>query len=235
MLRADSGHDQAESVKSLHENDHPVAKGYSSNFSDPPGFRPKPSRLPRPRASLPKASQRRATYHAPPSVAQPLPTTSHPAKVTESNSASEKEDAQELHRTGFVRKDRWEELFRPDDIIVTNDNDQPRAYVVTFAPWLDMKALTLHCWSWEFDGQFYKRQTALEIPWPSDEEVIGITELRAYPLVYDKTDLDERLRKRGTKFWGCRERRLVGYQIPLQDTEEQTVCLCLTSFLLIEC
>lgn len=69
----------------------------------------------------------------------------------------------------------------------------------------------IEAWSWSFDGEF-RRATAvldLKITAPTDRSRVPITSLEVFPLKYDETGLEARLKKRGEIFWKCRKRYLV--------------------------
>jgi hypothetical protein len=139
--------------------------------------------------------------------------------------AAEYEEAELLFRKGIASRMHWAKLFRPNEVVVTMENEQPRAYLSTVCPSPDSNTLVLQCWSWEFDGRFWRNQTDLRIQWPSYADTVSITQLGAYPLRFDQTGLEERLKRRGTEFWSCRKRKLISYDVPLHGMELQIVGL----------
>ncbi|KAJ6205482.1 AAA family ATPase [Bipolaris maydis] len=70
---------------------------------------------------------------------------------------------------------------------------------------------TIEAWSWSFDGEFKKTTQVLRLKIAARTERvrIPITSLEIFPLKYDDTGLEARLKKRGEIFWKCRERYLV--------------------------
>ncbi|KAK0724042.1 hypothetical protein B0H67DRAFT_679768 [Lasiosphaeris hirsuta] len=70
-------------------------------------------------------------------------------------------------------------------------------------------------WGFEYDGQFYRRYSTQTIKLTAQDaqSEVSINKLKVYPIHYaDKSGAVERLKSRGTKFWTCRNRRLVAYE-----------------------
>ncbi len=132
-------------------------------------------------------------------------------------------EADALFKQGRVTREHWTKLFRPDEVVVTMENGHQVGLVSLSCPVLKDNHLSLHCWSWSFEGTFFRREVELTIPWPSKSEPIDITDLDVYPLKYAKGGLEDRLRSRGERFWACRDRRYVSYEVPLQGMEVQIV------------
>lgn len=121
-------------------------------------------------------------------------------------------EAKKLFSEGIVNSHHLSKLFRPDDIVITTQNGHPRAYVST--GWLQQESdysPSLNCWSWEFDGNFYKEKVELFVKMSPSETPTPINDLNIYPLRLDQTGLAERLRSRGMQYWSCRDKRYVSY------------------------
>lgn len=134
-----------------------------------------------------------------------------------------------LFENGIASRDRWTSLFHPNDIIVTLEKDQPLAYLLETSPRIVGRSLVLNLWSWGFDGHFYKQSKEFQFHWPSSSDTIPISELQAYPLRYNRTGLEKRLRRRGRIFWTCRWKRFVSYDVPHQGLEVQQVSLTIVA------
>jgi hypothetical protein len=142
--------------------------------------------------------------------------------------AKEYAEAEALFQKGLVSRKHWAKLFRPDEIVITMVNGEPVAHLTISSPIEDPIQLDLQCWSWQFDGKFFRKSSQLKIPWPSPRsDTVEISDLPAYPLRLDTTGLEHRLRRRGHIFWSCRKRKYVSYDVSLQGMEVQLVRLLL--------
>jgi hypothetical protein len=137
----------------------------------------------------------------------------------------EYQEVDDLFESGLVNQYHIPKLFGPNEIVVTLVNSQPSAYISEICPALEDGHLKLNCWSWDFDGLFRKEKSGLSVPWPQDSDTVPISSLRVYPLRYDRSGLEERLRNRGKQFWSCRKRNFVGYESPNPTFEVQAVRL----------
>ncbi|EUC27844.1 hypothetical protein COCCADRAFT_110654 [Bipolaris zeicola 26-R-13] len=115
-------------------------------------------------------------------------------------------------------------LIRPGDVLVSRKDENIDAYIIkTWPKFLEPRSpqdknidaqdylWNIEAWSWSFDGEF-RRATAvldLKITAPTDRSRVPITSLEVFPLKYDETGLEARLKKRGEIFWKCRKRYLV--------------------------
>jgi hypothetical protein len=135
--------------------------------------------------------------------------------INESQGADfEKADA--AFASGNVHLQYFTKLFRPNELIVTIQDGYPRGYTAERSSWFDRHILRLECWSWAYDGSFRKAETKMFVPWPSpDVPSVPLNSLAAWPLRLDRSDLSQRLYKRGLDFWSCRHRRLVSYVAPV--------------------
>lgn len=155
-----------------------------------------------------------------------------------SSHGSEYEEADALFRRGMVSKLHFSKMFGPNEVIVTVRNDQPLAFVSRKCPIAQNDPLELDCWSWSFDGVFRRQTSPVRVDWPaSSSAIIPISALKTYPLRFDTSGLEQRLRKRGRTFWECRERKFVSYESPKPSFEVQVVrlptCCSLVSVKLI--
>ena len=126
-----------------------------------------------------------------------------------------------MFESGVVHRDLFSKLFRPNDMVVTMQEGHPRAYLAEKIyvndrrSALDRQSITLDCWTWDFDGSFRKKTSQLQVPWPPyNPPTVPITGLPAWPLRLDKSNMRERLEKRGRYFWQCRYKQLVSYSAP---------------------
>jgi hypothetical protein len=133
------------------------------------------------------------------------------------------DEAAALFEAGLVNRKHWAKLFRADEIVVTIKEGQPRAMTMTSSPLHHDDTLALQCWSWEFDGSFFRKDSTTTNVWPSRSDCIAITEVPIYPLGYAAEGLEKRLRSRGRKFWACRKRNYISYDVPLQGLAVQIV------------
>jgi hypothetical protein len=142
--------------------------------------------------------------------------------VTE-RSTSDFNELASLAETGVTNRRHWAMLFRPGDIVTTMEDGHSRAFTVISPPQLDGDALKIACWSWEFDGTFFRYPITLRNEWPSRAKQVAITSLPIYPLRYDTKEVEEKLRARGRIFWSCRNRKYVSYKTPHQEHGPQLV------------
>ncbi|OAG37479.1 hypothetical protein AYO21_08333 [Fonsecaea monophora] len=125
---------------------------------------------------------------------------------------------------GKVHRDTFGKLFAPNELIVTIEEDHPRAYITETVKLSSKFDITLSCWTWYFDGSFKKHNATITVPWPStNPDELQISSLSTFPLRLDKTGLRERLVARGRKFWSCRHQRLVSYNAPFPTIFELQV------------
>ncbi|OCL15053.1 P-loop containing nucleoside triphosphate hydrolase protein [Glonium stellatum] len=138
---------------------------------------------------------------------------------------TEYQEADNLFRSGRVNQHHFPKLFRSNEIVVTLADNQPLAYASQACPTIEDGHFKLDCWFWDFDGLFRKDKTALSMQWLHGSDTVPISSLDVYPLRYDDSGLEERLRSRGTQFWACRKRKFVSYQPPNPTFEVQATNL----------
>jgi len=125
---------------------------------------------------------------------------------------------------GQISKKHLSKLFDSGDILVQKNKGQPIAYQLqSFGVDHSDSSIKLHCISWSYDEVFKQESRTHTIQWPSKTDTLAITELDIFPLRYDRSGLEERLRVRGRQFWECRKRAFVGYESPNPRFEMQSV------------
>lgn len=137
--------------------------------------------------------------------------------------AADYEDLARLSAAGFVSQKHWRMLFRPDDTVVTIQDGHIRGFIMKYCRLRNQNTLELDCWSWEYDGNFFREPITIQILWPSQSKQVAITDLSVYPICYAAEEMQLKLRKRGHTFWGCRRRKYVNYDVPLQGLGSQLV------------
>lgn len=146
------------------------------------------------------------------------------------------DEADDLFSCDVVTKSHIHKLFGPNDIIVTTENGQSRAYIVENCPISITFPLELDCWSWEFDGLFRKERVKISVDWPSSsEETVPITTLTVYSLRFDRSGLADHLRKRVDIFWSCRYKNLISYNPISPRWQMPAVGIFLPLFILSGC
>lgn len=134
------------------------------------------------------------------------------------------QDATALFERGMVTLSQLPKLFRANDIVVSLEEGQPRAYRTTDSPTVRETSIFVPCTAWNFDGVFKRTSYSFTVVWPLDEEgEIPIASLGTYPLRYDQNGLREKLLKRGVEFWSCRKRRFISYASPRRTFEIRVV------------
>ena len=126
--------------------------------------------------------------------------------------STEYQEAEEQFHAGIVHRRHWTKLYRPNDIVVTVVDGEELAYLNTNYPIVDGNVLTLQCWSWGFDGKFFRQLHEMRVSWTSDSTTMTLSDLRCYPLRYGRKGLSEERARCGEVFWSCRKRKYVEYQ-----------------------
>jgi len=133
------------------------------------------------------------------------------------------QELEQLSAKGLVSQKGWLMLFRPDDTVVTMRDGEYRAFAVKSCRLRSANALEMDCWTWEYDGNFFRKHTTMLIKWPSKSERVEIKDLSVYPIRHAEDGVQAMLRVRGITFWGCRRKRYVNYDVPLQGLGSQLV------------
>ncbi|KAL2148121.1 hypothetical protein VTH82DRAFT_2016 [Thermothelomyces myriococcoides] len=128
-------------------------------------------------------------------------------------------EADALFARGLVERSYLDLLFRPNEVVVCEENGEPIAYMSTpqpprTAPGRDQ--VSIECYAWAYDGVFRREQRTILVRWPPEGGgPMPISKLSAYPLRLDPTGhLETKLRERGHMFWRCRKRNFVEYVVP---------------------
>jgi hypothetical protein len=137
--------------------------------------------------------------------------------------AAEYEELEVLSAMGMVRQNQWPMLFQPDDTVVTILSGQYRAFTLKSCRSLDRSTLELDCWTWEYDGNFFRKHITIPTKWPSESSQVAIKDLSVYPVRHAAEGIKPALRKRGDTFWSCRRRKYVNYDMPLHGLGSQLV------------
>ena len=139
--------------------------------------------------------------------------------VQESFERSYKE-ANALFSQGLVSYETIQYLFEPNMYVIAKESGEVVARVSDC--WLEeepdreshKEMWRLDCWSWRFDDWFWKAATPVRFDWTgSRDELKPIQSLPVYPLRYADPNLEDELRARGRKFWGCRKQIYVSYNV----------------------
>jgi hypothetical protein len=132
--------------------------------------------------------------------------------------------ADALFQSGMVNEIHFPKLFGSRQVLVTMVDAHPMAYFQEESSTAgESGSLQFACTSWTFDQVFKQRTLSITVQWPRGQDCIPITALKIYPLRYDTSGLEERLRKRGEQFWACRQKAFVGYESPNPTLDLQTV------------
>jgi hypothetical protein len=128
------------------------------------------------------------------------------------------DEADELLSQGLITQPHLAKLCGPNEIMVTNVETHPRAYVIDHPPGSGSTPLLLQMWSWAFDdGTFRQKGIEMLLDWPSSaalDDAVKITNLDIYPLRYADSSVEKRLKARGEVFWSCRKQSVVAYDPP---------------------
>ncbi|KAH8429197.1 uncharacterized protein LDX57_006866 [Aspergillus melleus] len=138
----------------------------------------------------------------------------------ESTNSKEYEEVDRLLPDGLINEKYLLSLYGPRQILVSNVDEHPRAYMVERAL-INRGSITLKLWFWQFNGIFSRETLEWNLEWsismPPDRPII-IASLELYPLKYACSLTLNRLRTRGRILWNCRRARLVAYDCPSAGT-----------------
>lgn len=134
-------------------------------------------------------------------------------------------EAEILFSQGLVKKTHMNMLFRPDEIVVSIEEEKPRGFATCGSLLTSKVPWELPCFSWAFDGSFTKQEKIFKIEWPPNEDgLLNMGRLPLYPLRFDRTGkFEAALRRSGEKIWSCRTRRFVAYNAPSSRFEIRAV------------
>ena len=137
--------------------------------------------------------------------------------------ALDDEELEQLSATGWISQKSWPMLFRPNDTVVTMGDGGYRAFVVRSCRQRNANTLEMDCWTWEYDGNFFRKHTTMPVKWPSRLNRVEIKDLSVYPIRHAEDGVQAMLRMRGNTFWSCRRRKYVNYDVPLPGPGSQLV------------
>jgi hypothetical protein len=133
-------------------------------------------------------------------------------------------EADNLFAKGLVSEKHLSKLFGPGETVITMTEGQPVAYVSRGLPSTGRSNATLYCENWNFDGVFGRKESYVDVTWPStSSSILPIVDLEYFPLKYDRLGTKERLLKRGQLLWNCRKRRYMSYRVSGGKSDIQTV------------
>jgi hypothetical protein len=133
-------------------------------------------------------------------------------------------EADNLFAKGLVSQKHHSKLFGPNETVVTIKEGQPVAFISRGLSNTGQSNPTLYCENWSFDGVFERKETIVDVTWPSTSSAtLPIVDLNVFPLKYDRAGTEKRLLARGQLLWSCRKRRYMSYRVPGVKGDIQTV------------
>ncbi|KAJ5928290.1 ATPase AAA-type core [Penicillium verhagenii] len=135
----------------------------------------------------------------------------------------EYDEADSLFSKGLMTRFHLPKLFAAKEILVTREQGQPLAYVLDESP---EDSSLLSCWTWRFDGRFWKYRTTFDIKLHDVQDgTIDITTLSIFPLKYATPDVQSLIANRGRQFWSVRHRSYVSYASNEKQKDWQNIQL----------
>jgi hypothetical protein len=158
-------------------------------------------------------------YHHRTALVASLPNLSSPLReqamdlleFIQNNNGAMHLEVDELLSRGLIHRDRLEMLFCPNDVLISRDSGLLSAFVLRSWP-SGHSTLTLDCWSWGFDGQWFHRKRTLKTLARPLQNLVRIRELGVYPLRYASEEDICILQARGQKFWDLRYKNIASYE-----------------------
>ncbi|KAI0126176.1 hypothetical protein BJ170DRAFT_462939 [Xylariales sp. AK1849] len=120
-------------------------------------------------------------------------------------------EAERLFEKGVVPETHIERLFRPNQVVVTKDQEVQIALSLNEWPVKKFNHLQFSGWRWYYNGRHLRRQPwfgKMELGFLDDKE---IRELAICPIDFVQEDSVKGLKERGKQFWSMRSQRLVSY------------------------
>ena len=127
---------------------------------------------------------------------------------------------------GVISSAYMKYLVKPGDVLVSSKKEHFQAYMAK--SWAEEKPITKHdskgeqdieirsrwqvnVWSYDFDGSFYRKATALtiEINIEDPTEEVALRDLSVVPMRYADQETQVRLETRGQTYWECRKKKFV--------------------------
>ena len=123
-------------------------------------------------------------------------------------------EADELLHRGLVTKRHLDKLFAPNELVFTNTDGHPTAYVVRKWPTtISDGHLQLDCWFWKSNGiRFARARKTLSVSIDKfDDKQVEIRHLSVLPLAHASLEVHSHLELRGRKHWEFRSQNYVSY------------------------
>jgi hypothetical protein len=150
------------------------------------------------------------------------------------NFGKEYEEADELFKAGMVSGKQLSKLFKPNQVVISEEDGEPVAHVIHWWPHSKDDSLYIKGWSWEFDGFTIRRvETQIALEYDTDKN-IPIKKLKYFPAEYAEPQCVNGILDRGKKYWGMRERYFASYSgwdahrdyfyVSIIDLEIKSVC-----------
>jgi len=106
-------------------------------------------------------------------------------------------------------------LFRPNEVIVSQEGPHEIAYVLRSVPkGGESDSVELECWNWAYDGVSLRRKDRILSLSAPAYGTVPISELAIYPLRFASPQTKQRLFDRGQRFWELRNQTHVSYEGP---------------------
>ncbi|KAH0547672.1 hypothetical protein FGG08_000161 [Glutinoglossum americanum] len=120
-------------------------------------------------------------------------------------------EADKLFSQGLVKACDFGKLFLPGDIVVSLVDGHYLGYLSPNWPQDTPMGTLLDCWSWNFNGSFFKSYKELIVSRPKEGEICTIVSLSAFPLRCADVALKTALVSRGQKLWSFRKQKFLNY------------------------
>ncbi|GAB1317958.1 hypothetical protein MFIFM68171_08168 [Madurella fahalii] len=119
----------------------------------------------------------------------------------------------ELFGQGLVTSETLPWLFRPNEVLVCEEDKLAVAYVLRWSSiGSESNGIDLDCWNWGYDGNFLRRKDKnLRLTAPT-YDAIPIPQLPVYPLRYADGRTKQQLLKTGTRFSELMNQTHVAYE-----------------------
>lgn len=121
-------------------------------------------------------------------------------------------EADKLFKEGQTTMQHLQRLFCPNEVVIARHDNIFSAYVLIDWPRIEGdSSWSLSCWSWGYDGLFFRRKDIrLSLRYLLGE-VTRITDLGVFPLRFAPEGLKKELIERGKQFWNLRHKHYVSY------------------------
>lgn len=128
------------------------------------------------------------------------------------NCSKEYEEANSLFEKGVVTGHHVSKLFEPNQMIIgRTECNVLEAHVLLGCKVQGKGKVTLHSWSWKYDGnELERRRHTQTLEGVLDEEV-RIADLKFHPVDYARAEDLAILQKRGREFWAMRDQAYICY------------------------